>query len=201
MDLSLLTLKVILLIVPGVICCLIYNRLTIRPDKRSEFHFAILSIVFGMASYVILQLFYWEGGKFHTLDTFKKIGDDTIIPYIEIKWASIIAVFLGLLLTVIDTYKLIERVAYRLKFSKSTGNENLFTTFTSENEGEWVYIRDISNNLSYKGKIIGYNELSDLREIILDDVTVFDYPTSNLLYPMSKVYLSLDKNNLKIETP
>lgn len=201
MDLSSLTLKVILLVVPGLVCTIIYDRLIIRSSKRSEFHFVLLSLVFGLLSYTILQSIRWLNGNKQTLDTFTKITDDKIVPFDEIFYACIIAFILGFLITLIDTYRFIEKIANGLKISRSSGKQNLYTEYFFRHEGYWVYIRDIPNSLTYKGIIVGYNEIDDVRELALDNVTVLDYPNSNELYKIDSIYLSLPKDNIKIEIP
>ena len=46
-----------------------------------------------------------------------------------------------------------------------------------------------------------YSETAEFKEIVLRDVKVYDYTTSQLMYELDKVYLSRPKDGIIIEVP
>lgn len=210
MDISLLTIKLIVLIIPGIIAAHIHKRLTISTKERSDFMFSVIAILLGMMCYLVVQLLYFLGigivnklsraeYSYKTLDTFSKITDSTIIPYIEVLSACIISLPLGLFITYCDSKKMLNKLANWLNVSNKYGHENLFTYFLNSPEIEWVYIRDINNGLTYLGNIRMLSETENLKEIVLENVTVYNYPDSEELYSIHRVYLSLSLNNIIVE--
>jgi|ADGO01.1.fsa_nt_gi hypothetical protein len=49
--------------------------------------------------------------------------------------------------------------------------------------------------------INSYSETSEFKEIVLRDVKVYDYTTSEFMYELDKVYLSRPKDDIIIEVP
>ena len=122
MEISALTLKLIILLVPGALATTIFKRLTIRHKEQSDFMFVIISIMFGMFSYLVLQLiiYFITLGKniiskiefkYEKIETFAKLSNSDSIPYSEIIWASVISIFLGFIISKVDHSKLINNIA------------------------------------------------------------------------------------------
>jgi hypothetical protein len=166
MEISALTLKLIFLLTPGAVAAIIYKRLTIRPKEGSDFMFVINSILFGMFSYVLLQLTIFgcmcfcnhfkdaEHYDYSLLKVFGKLSDSTVIPYTEIIDGTFFAIILGLVITWIDDKSYLYKLAKKLKISSKYGEENLYSYFLNSPEIDWVYIRDIKNSLTYKGGVV-----------------------------------------------
>ena len=200
MEISEFTLKLIILLIPGAIASKIYRRLTVH-DKWTTFHFITNSILFGGVSYLTSEL---------VLDLF--IGGDHLsqfwmnlptkeIPYIDVLRACVSAIFLGLIVSGIDHYKLLNKFGKLIKATNKYGDENLFLYFLNAEEVREVYIRDKKAGLTYQGLIDSYSENDNIHEIVLRQVAVFDYETSDLLYELDKIYISRFKNELSIELP
>lgn len=200
MEISELTLKLILLLIPGSIACILYERLTIHKQWNS-FKFITNAILFGSISYVLAQIVFNIGRIDLSFDTFWENLPTKDIPYQAIIKASIVSVFVGLIATGLDHYKLINRFGKWIKLTNKYGDENLYSYFLNAKEVDEVYVRDIENNLTYHGLINSYSENDEIKEIVLVDVIVYDYTTSKELYLLDKVYLSRSKENLTIELP
>lgn len=211
MDISELALKLIILLAPGALAASINRMLTVRHKSQSDFMFVIVSILYGMFSYLVLQLLnlfcVFLYNIFHSdchhqyqlIKTFSKISDKTIIPYSEVLFASLISIFIGFLMTRIDSTKSIYKLAQNLKISTKYGDENLFSYFLNSSDIEWVYIRDISNSLTYLGVVRIFSETEEFKEIVLEQVSVFNYPESEELYEIERIYLCLPKDKVIIE--
>ena len=109
--------------------------------------------------------------------------------------------FVGLISTGIDHYKLINRFGKWIKLSNKYGDENLYSYFLNAKEVEEVYVRDVENKLTYHGFVNSFSETDEIKELVLLDVVVYDYETSQKLYSLDKIYLSKSKENLIIELP
>ncbi len=200
MEISELTLKLILLLIPGSIACILYERLTVHYEW-SSFKFITNAILFGALSYIIAQIVFNIGRVDTSFQIFWKNLPTKEIPYLVIVKASIVSVFVGLTATGLDHYKVINRFGKWIKLSNKYGDENLYSYFLNAEDTEEVYVRDIENGLTYHGLIDSFSDNEDVKEIVLIDVVVYDYESSDKLYNLDKIYLSRTSENLIIELP
>ncbi len=200
MEISELTLKLILLLIPGSIACIIYERLTIHKQWNS-FKFITNAILFGAISYLIAQLIFSIRNPDESFNLFWENLPTKDIPYDVIVKSSIISIFVGLAATGIDHYKLINRFGKLIRLTNKYGDENLYSYFLNAKDVEEVYVRDIENNLTYHGFVNSFSENDEIKELVLIDVVVYEYETSTELYKLDKIYLSKSKENLIIELP
>ncbi|MEL6974511.1 MAG: hypothetical protein AAGL29_03855, partial [Bacteroidota bacterium] len=157
-----LTIKLIIILIPGAIATLIFGKLVLHKEW-SSFRFILYSILFGVFAYVILQFAI----NFLNLCTCASISGLTIwdnltnaysIPYLEVFFATIVSFFLAFLMGLVENQKWISRFAKRLNISYKYGGENLFSRFLNDKKIDYVYLRDIKNNLTYHGWIKSFSE-------------------------------------------
>ena len=195
---------------PGALATTIFKRLTIRHNEQSDFMFVIVSIMFGMFSYLVLQLIIYlitfiknicskTDFDYEKIETFAKLSNSDSIPYSEVIWASSISIFLGFIISKVDHSKLINNIARRLNISNKYGDENLYSYFLNSPDISWIYIRDIDNSLTYLGAVESFSETTEHKEIVIGQVTVFSYPESKELYEIDRIYLVFPKDKLIIE--
>lgn len=176
MDISELTLKLIFVLIPGALASLLFEKLTFHKPWNS-FKFIYHSILFGVLAYLItgwfIQIWNWVfQANWAALKIMKNIGSKEI-PFIEIGNASVTGVILGLVSTAIDHYKLINRLATRIKISNKYGDINLYSHFLNSPYTSPVYIRDLKSGLTYYGLVDFFSETEEIREILLRDVSVY----------------------------
>lgn len=200
MEISELTLKLILILIPGSIASIIYERLTIH-KRWNSFKFVTNAILFGALSYILSQVAFNICRVDTSFEMFWENLPTKEIPYNVILKASFVSIFIGLIATGVDQYKLINKLGKFLKLTNKFGDENLYSYFLNAEDVDEVYIRDINNGLTYHGLINSYSENDEINEIVLVDVIVYDYSTSEELYSLDKIYLSRKKDNLIIELP
>ncbi|HLX52866.1 MAG TPA: hypothetical protein VKR58_02940 [Aquella sp.] len=196
-----LTLKLIIILIPGALGAIIINRLTIHKDW-SPFIYTLNAIIIGLFGYLMLQLTlslitflrnlcsctcHYE---YKSLEIWNTISDSKVIPYKEVLGASFFGIILGFLGAYLDYNGIINKLGKKLKISNKYGDENLFSHFLNDKETENVYIRSIKDNLTYRGSINSYSENDSVSEIVLDTVSVYNYTDSELLYEIDKIYLS-----------
>lgn len=213
MDISILALKLIILLFPGLIAALIYKRLTIKHKERSDFMFVLIAITEGIISYLTIQTIYFIGIFLHnvsnheklryeTISAFKNVTNGAIIPYEEIMWASLAAVVISLITVTISHHNLLNKYAIKFGISNKYGDENLFSNFLNESCCGWVYIKDLPNELVYLGEVQSFSESAEFKEIVLNQVTVYRYfidKEYKELFEVPKIYLSLPKDRVIIE--
>lgn len=202
MEISEFTLKIIIILIPGAIAALIYERLTIH-KKWSSFEFITMSILFGGISYLVAETFH---NNLHflnkdTLSDFWANLPTKEIPFNAVISASVAALFVGLFATAIDHFKLVNKFGKLIRITNKYGDENLYSHFLNARTITEVYIRDKKNNLTYHGDIESFSETNEFKEIVLSDVKVYGYEDSEFYYHIAKLYLARHQDDFTMEVP
>lgn len=200
MEISELTLKLILILIPGCISCVIYEKLTIH-KTWSPFKFIVNAIIFGAISYLLAQFIFQLFDADSGFISFWKNLPSKEIPYSVIVKTSLVSIIVGLSIVSLDYFKLINRFGKLIHITNKYGDESLFYYFLNRKDILDVYIRDIDNGLTYLGDIVAYTENESTVEIVLKDVVVYSYGSSEEYYQVSEIYISRNKENLIIEKP
>ncbi|MCU0370364.1 MAG: hypothetical protein MUC31_03025 [Bacteroidales bacterium] len=198
-----LTIKLIIILIPGAIATIVFGKLILHKEW-SNFKFILYSILFGIFSFLALQLLIEVLNclfelKISSLTIWENLTNENSIPYEEVLFSSIISILLALLASFLENRKWINVLAKRLSVSKKYGEENLFSRFLNDPKTEFVYLRDVKNNLTYHGWVKSFSENETISEIRLADVSVYSYSESEELYEVEEVYLSLNKTDIIIE--
>ncbi len=211
MEISQLTIKLIILLIPGGIGAIILERLTVHKPWTS-FRFILNAIIIGIFSYLILQIIvliiYCTGfciklnmkSYSKDLTIWDNLNENSAISYFEVIYSSGIGVLLGLLLTKADTKKWLNNFSRKHDISSKYGDENLYSYFLNSKEINYVYIRYIKHNITYLVNVISFSETDEFKELVLSNVSVYSYDKSELLYEIGKIYLSLPKDDIIIES-
>lgn len=200
MEISELTIKLIIILIPGAIASKIYQRLTVK-NKFPPFELLVNSVILGGLSYLITAFIVDFCNNSNTLIEFWHNLPSKKIPYKDVLLACITSVFLGMIISAIDNYKVLNKFAKLIKVTKKYGDENLFLYFLNADNVNEVYVRDKNSGFTYHGLIDSYSENNNYHEIVLRQVMVYDYETSVSLYELDKIYICKNKNELKIELP
>lgn len=202
MEISEFTLKLIIILIPGAIATIIYEKLTIHKNWKSIKFFANI-IFLGAISYIVTQLFFEYILKLN--DTSLKNFWDNLahkeIPFSAIWKSSIMAVFVGFISSGIENYKLFNKIGKKIRLTNKYGDENLFSFFLNAKQVKEVYVRDMENKTTYHGMVESFSETDEIKEIVLSDVAVYNFDDAQPLYSIDKIYLSKPKDNLIIELP
>jgi hypothetical protein len=140
MELTDFTLKIILLLIPGTICSLIIETVA-RHKKWSQFRLVLSSILLGILTLAILQLLFWSYQLFYVCQPhFEFVAlkiwglifnkTESINP-IEIFLCVPIAVITGYLVGSAIQFKLINKIAQKLRFSSKFGDDSLYMHYLS----------------------------------------------------------------------
>ena len=200
MNLGDLAFRLILILFPGIMATLLYRRLIIR-KKWESIDLGLNTLLFGIISYLIVQIVYLALSK-GELIIWQRLQDNQSIPYLEVLWASIASILATAFVAKTVNAKWINKLANRMNITYKYGDDNLFYTYLSNKETSEIHVKDPANNLIYTGYVKFYSEDEDVREIILEDVDVFEYETAEHRNTLKSVYLNRAKtDNLIIEIP
>ena len=200
MEIPELTLKLIILLTPGAVASIIFEKLTIH-KKWNSFQFIANSILFGGISYLVAQLAFNICRHDSSFDNFWLNLPSKEIPFAAVIKAIITSIFIGFICAGLYNYKFVNRIGKLFKLTTKYGDENLYSYFLNAKNVNEIYFRDIPNNITYHGMINSYSETNEFKEIVLRDVKVYDYETSTIMYELDKVYLSRPKDDIIIEVP
>jgi RsiW-degrading membrane proteinase PrsW (M82 family) len=209
MEISELTLKLIIILIPGAIATVIIDKLTIHKEW-SPFKFVVNSIILGIFSYLTLQLvenflvfihnlFGSQAILYTNLIIWNTLEDSKTIPYKEVIFSAICGIFIGGIGTLFENYRVINKIGKKLRLTNKYGHENLFSYFLNSKETGYVYLRNFKNDLTYLGYIKSFCETENTSEIVLGDVSVYTCESSDLLYEIEEIYLSFPKTEIIIE--
>ncbi|MCX6147308.1 MAG: hypothetical protein NTW25_08680 [Candidatus Kapabacteria bacterium] len=202
------SIKLIIILIPGIIATKIVWMLTSN-QNNSKFNFIISAILYGVFSYLLFQIVSFIGiysllnfifNTHYNYTSLKIWGlNSHKIYYDEVMWASFFSIIVGLLITLSDNYKILNKFAKKLRISNKFGDENLYSYFLNSKEIDYVYIRNIKNNITYYGRVNAYSENKTDCEIVLLEVSIYRYEDSILLYEVDQIYLSFNRSELIIE--
>lgn len=198
MEISEFTLKLIIILAPGGLASIIYEKLTVK-KKWSPFHFVANSIILGGISYLLAQFVL---GTVFCDTSFEGFWDNLSakeIPFEAIMKATGFAIVIGFIGAALDRYKIVNRFATGCRLSNKYGDENLFTYFMNGEESDEVYIRDLHTNQTYHGMVLSFSETDEIKEMVLSNVKVYEYKTSKYLYDIDYIYLARSKDLLTLE--
>ena len=197
---------------PGLIAAVICDKLVVHTVKWDTFKYSIYSFIFGVLSYLLLQGVYLIPltlpncscaiitTKQTILNVWTIVEPKNIsISLPEVFYATLLAPIVAALSAWAVNFKLINKLAKKFNISRKYGDENLYSFFLNSDEVNWVYVRDIKNNLTYEGRVVSFSETDSMQELVLSDVAIYDYKTSKLLYSVPDIYMIKPMGEFVIE--
>lgn len=210
MEISELTIRILLLFFPGIICTLIIDSLTVH-EERNTFVFSIHSFVFGLSCYTLYSL---EKYVVHQIPLFSQSVDTRVIflealtkadiqvDYLEvIKVTVFVSIPLSLIISRALHQKYLHRFAKKIKVTDKFGDIGVWGFVFNQRNIGWIWVRDIKNDLIYQGWLQAFSNDVEENELLLTDVTVFRNSTGDELYKVDGLYLARERNEITIEFP
>ncbi|MDP9504562.1 hypothetical protein [Pseudomonas protegens] len=207
MDQLVVTLIVILL--PGIIAAIVFDKITSH-TKWGSFKFVLYALVLGVVCYSCLQVLCWLGDILKAITgplewSTLAIWNSALSAAVSLKASEIFGAVLfsgpvAFLASYLVSHKTFNKLAGWLGVSYKFGDENLFSYFMNGQDVEWVYIRDREAELTYEGLVISFAENGTCHEVVLGDVKVYRYQTSEFLYSVDTIYLCKVFGSLVVES-
>ena len=207
-----LTVKLLLLFFPGIVCYLIVEALVVHRERRL-YEIVLLSFVYGLLSYVVYASLNALSGLSITANEGLRIPPphmallqclsckDNTIDVVEVGLVTGLAVVLGIVVSFALNRYWFHDIARHLKITQKFGQPNVWSFALNANEVKWATVRDLQNNLMFQGYIRAFSDVEDPAEILLTQVCVYNEKTGEWLYNADTMYLARDKKNLTIEFP
>lgn len=213
MEITLLVWNLFIIMMPGIIATL-FLRVISTSRKYSPFDFTIYSAIFGISSYLLLEVIYSLISCFrglylpigYNLSVWKNLFNisDTSFEPSEMIYSYLISIPLGILIGLCIKKGWCLWLFRKLHITNRYGDEDIWTYYLCYSSTEWVCLRDFDKDLIYDGYVIAYSDSAEKREILLGNVIVYKDVASEKevkeLYSIDKLYIDLDNKNYSIET-
>ena len=208
MELSVLTLRVVLLFFPGVLCALVVHALTIQRERTTA-QFLTSAFVFGVGTYLLLAGFreaYAAGAQRlgwrapPQITFFDVLTDERArIAWGEIALSAVVASLLALVVAAGANRNLLHRAAEWMGISRMFGEVDVWGYFFNSPQIQWVSVRDLATDTMYEGWVEAFSDTGASAELLLRGVTVSRSSTGAKLFDCKRVYLARDRAMLIIE--
>jgi hypothetical protein len=198
--------KLLVLSIPGFISYTIYKKIAIyRREIKSRFGFPevfliiINSLICCIVYDVIISLINNFFQKAY-IPTLSKLLSLEMYNAKELLFLSIIAIFIGFLFSLIETHKIINELAIKLKITQHYGDNDVWTSFCANKDTNWIYIRDHKMHLVYFGLLMHYSDPGEVREMLISDVSVYS-EDGKFCYEIPKMYICRQADEITLEVP
>lgn len=208
-----LAVAIVIILFPGILATIISDKVTVHNTRWDSFKFGMYSFVLGASCYILLQIVTYSFDlifsmfigfnhiEWSHLEVWSIITNtETKIKLLELFQAILLALPVAFFASYLINHKIFNKLSKKLHISNKYGDENLFSYYLTSNDIDWVYVRDIENNLTYQGRVDSYSENDKIQEIVLYNVTVFSYDESDELYSLPSIYLCKSMGKFIIES-
>lgn len=208
MELSALTLRVLLLFFPGLLCALVVHALTTYRERTTP-QFLTNAFVFGVSTYLLLaaaqSVSAWMGrlGGWRApprITFFDVLADERArISWGEIGFSAGMAVVLAFAVAAAANHNVLHRTAEWLRVSRRFGELDVWGYFLNSPRVRWISVRDLAADRVYQGWLDAFSGTGAEPQLLLRDVEVFQNSTGTKLYERKRVYLAPDRHIIVIE--
>lgn len=208
MQMSEFTFRLILLFIPGIIACIIVETLTVHKEIKI-FRFILYSLILGFLCYLLWYVIGAITSKVLGLNIANRVyffnalvNKNNPIKINEIIFVTFLSLPLGFIISVTINYKLLFRIAQKLRISRKYGDTDVWSYILNSNAPAWAVIRDIENDVIYEGWIQAFSDSTDsleVNELFIRDVKAYKNSTGEFMYQSPATYLRRNMRNLVIE--
>ncbi|MBM3327201.1 MAG: hypothetical protein FJY65_09570 [Calditrichaeota bacterium] len=199
MNLTDLTIRLLVIGIPGIVCYFITRRLT-TSERISTWESMLHIFVYSFLSYSVVSLFKPSVDAISLFVDTKATIDSVVLIYTLFS-----ALILSYPLALISNKGLINKIGKKLHITKRISDKDVWLDFHNlpidELNNGWMFVRDLKTKLVYYGYIYSFSESRDVRELILSDVSVYTNDEAEHLYEVKFLYLTRNRDELTIEVP
>lgn len=208
MELSAVTLRVVLLFFPGVLCAMVLHALTSHRERTTA-QFLTSAFVLGVWTYLVLagsrsacawiaRVAGWQPPPEVTF-FYVLTNEAALISWGEIGCSAALAILLAFALAAAWNHNLLHRAAERLRISRHFGEMDVWEHFMNSPQVRWIAVRDLAADRVYQGWLDAFSDSGADPQLLLRDVEVFQNSTGTKLYERKRVYLAPNKHAVAIE--
>jgi hypothetical protein len=207
-----LILELAVVFTPGLIWTAMVDALCVVAEKRSLSRTVARAFGFGLGSYLIYFALVWLwsrvcGGPTPTV--FQRIvmpqsgGDLSWIGPRDVLFASLWALSLSVAWSWLANRNIFFLLMRKLRVTRKFGNESLWEYWLTRADAtsEYVNCRDSETKLTFAGFVRAYAGTAEHRELVLEQVRVFDSESDDFFYETPRVYLCRKSGAIQLEFP
>ena len=201
-------LQLLLLYFPGIVALKFYMYF-ISSQSIKWFDQVLYVFMIGTISYLFLEFIYKFFSAEVSIPILSIFGDiSKLNKYLangadEIIFAIIISLLFTFLIVYVDRRRWLFKLLYKVGLSRKFGENHVWDYLhNSENENLTnIRLSDLDARLRYEGDVEAYSSSENFRELLLNNVTVYNLDTEKLLYTTASLYLSLPTDKIRMEFP
>ncbi|MCE9553132.1 MAG: DUF6338 family protein [Planctomycetes bacterium] len=212
MQFSELTIRLLLLFLPGLLCHYVVDWLTVH-RRRQIFEIVLHSFLFGVISYCVYAVLHFAVYILVFAATFGHVTLPTVafersltdskspLSLVEIVLVSAVAVVLGVFFSKLVNNKTLHTIARKWKVTYKFAEHDVWGYVFDSTEMVWILLRDTDQNKMYQGRVEAYSDVEhdDFVELHLLDVQVYNEATGEFLYQSDRMYLSRNRKCITLE--
>lgn len=207
MQISELTLRLLLLFLPGMITVLMIEYLTVYKERK-PFYFFIYSFILGFLAYYTFfaglkvgKLIFFSNSNVDVRFLSALFDKSASIDYREILWVSLASIFNGFFISFVVNRKYFHRFSQKLGITKKFAEIDVWDYLfnSDDDEMKWITVRDIKNDLVFEGWVEAFSDTVKESELFLRDVIIYRNSTAEELYSVPGLYLSRNRDEMTIE--
>ena len=198
--------KLLLLSIPGFIAFILFRKIAVyRRTSKGQFGFmeAFTVIIYSLVCCIVYDLSIMIINKVlgtgYTA-TLSKLINVEMYKAEELAFLCIIAIVLGIVMSIFETKKIINGIAIKLRISKYYGDTDVWTSFCSNKNTNWIYVRDNKLKLIYFGDLEHYSNSGEERELLLTEVKVYT-ENGDFCYNSPMLYVCRQSYDITLEIP
>jgi hypothetical protein len=201
MSIDTLSFRLILTLIPGIIVFGIVAALAPKRD-RNNFVAFLQILMYGISSYAMLHLIR---AMFYSPSNTPLIFNNDVfelerqLGYLDIIYASIISLFIGIAITLNYNYSILMEFMQRIGITKRFSDLDVWGYTMNSSIDPWVTVRDNQTGLTYDGYISAYSPGNANRELLLSDVEVFVQNPPKKIDNIPFMYISFEDRDIILE--
>jgi hypothetical protein len=210
MQLDAFIFKLLILLTPGFICFSIFRKIAVyRRESKKDFGFyeiftiiaysLIICILYDAIFFLINLIFKTDFP--YVLSKLVDVNNGAkLYNAIEIGILCLLSIISGYIFSILETRKIINKIAVSLKITHYYGDTDVWTSFCANKNTIWIYVRDHKLNLIYYGLLEQYSDPGEERELIITNVMVFS-EDGKFCYNCPQMYVCRQVNEITLEIP
>ncbi len=194
------------LFLPGVIAAGIVDLLTVH-KVRTAFEITLRAFVFGIGCYIVYFFVLWaSSGTLPPMAAWNgppSLAEMQQIHVGDIAGSLVVSVLLGILWSGSVNHSFFLRFMQTLRITKKFGDQDVwdFTLNLKIPNVEYTYVRDFEKKVVYSGWVKAFSDGTTRRELLMENVEVFDLDTAERLFETPLMYASFSNDSFNMEFP
>ncbi len=205
MDISIATIKILYLGIPGVIAYLVSDKMVIRKYHDIS-HVAVSVFIYSIISYAILSVVLFMFGEEINYVYLQVVSNDMSGNEVPILLGgSSVGIIYSFIISLEFRYCLLNKIGKFFRVTARYGDVDVWHFFNNspmdeKNDG-YLYVRDLKTGFTYYGYIQLYSDSEQDRELVISDVSVYKSESGEHCYDLKNLYLSRNRDDITIEVP